>query len=42
MVEAVALRAYILEGDDCAVFSWLWWEDVSESFTVFGYQIFVL
>jgi hypothetical protein len=42
MVKAVTLRTYILEGDDCAVFSWLWWEDVSERFTVFGCQIFVL
>jgi hypothetical protein len=42
MVEAVALQAYILKGDDCAVFSWLWWEDISESFTVFGCQIFAL
>jgi hypothetical protein len=42
MVKAVTLRAYILEGDDCAVFSGLWWEAVSESFTVFGCQIFAL
>jgi hypothetical protein len=41
MVKAVMLQAYILEGDDCAV-SWLWWEAVSESFTVFGCQIFSL
>jgi hypothetical protein len=42
MVKAVTLRAKVLEGDDCVVFPWLWWEDVSKSFTVFGCHIFAL
>jgi hypothetical protein len=36
------LWANVLEGDNCAICSWVWWIGVSEGFTVFGCHIFDL